>query len=434
MRLSALYTNPIFIIIIIGFAVYFNALYCEVLNGDDALIVNYQAQVGRFGSGNVVSFLDKIVYDFLGGDNPASYHFVNIVLHLAVCVLLFYFLKIFFPDNPSLIGALLFTILPIHTENVTWIAGKTHILIGLSFLGTFLLFHYKKYLWALLVFTVGICPGFNQISIVNLWVGLTPIFIGVYLLIYKKSRELWKLIPFFIIFGIIASLFFFVMRERVELTAQGYEHGVNLWVNFIYSVISHFRLMIYPAKLTRYHENVLVNFDVLAWGSAIVIALGGFSVYLYKKAKPLLLGLILFFLFLSPTYSPFPMGWVIAERYAYVPSILLSIVVAYAISSKYRGMAILVCLLVFPFYGVRTVDRNADYKTNGRFCRANVEANLFSPKARNDLGVAYTQESNVIRALQAFSNALRIDPDFKDARTNLELVEKALLQKIRIKY
>jgi hypothetical protein len=434
MRLSALYTNPIFIILIVGFAVYFNALYCEALSGDDALIIDYQDKVGRLGCGNVASLLDKIAYDFLGGDNPVSYHFVNIVLHLAVCVLLLYFLKIFFSPLPSLYGALIFTILPIHTENVTWIAGKIHILIGLSFLSTFLLFHYKKYLWALLVFTLGIYPGFNQISIVNLWVGLTPIFIGAYLLIYKKYRELWKLIPFFIIFGIIAALFIFVVLERINYTAAGYKHGVNLWANFIYSVFSHFWLMIYPANLMLYHENVLVTFSVLAWSSAVILLLGGFSVYLYKKAKPLLLGLILFFLFLSPTYSPFPVGWVIAERYAYVPSILLSIVVAYAISSKYKDIVVLICLTAIVFYFARTIDRNADYKTSGRFCRVNVMANPLSSKARNDLGVVYAQESNVIRALQEFGNALRIEPDFKAARTNLELVEKALLQKIKIKY
>jgi len=436
MRQAELSFSYIFTIIIIGLAVYWNALYCTALSGDDSEIINYHYQTGKIFFESPASFLDNAVCKLTTGEEftPMGFHGINIFLHLFVCIMVFYFLKMFFEPEASFYGALLFTILPVHTENVTWISGKSHIIIALCFLGVFLLFCRRHYVWAWILFAAGVWPGMGKINIVNLWLGVTPVFLVIYLLVYRKFRELYRVVPYFLIFAFLMMFHLNTIRERIAFTAPGYRNGINLWTEFIYSTFSHFWLMIYPAKLVIYHEGVLVNFNALIWGSAIIILLGGLLVYIYKKSKPLFLGLVLYFLFLAPTYSPFPIGWVIAERYAYLPSILLSIIVACLISTRHKQAVLLICMSLMFFYGARTVDRNADYKTDAVFRRATLASAPYSPKARNDMGVIYARESNVIMALQEFSNALRIKPDFKDARTNLELVEKALLQKIKIKY
>lgn len=423
--------KSIIIIIAVGFIVYLNALSGAILSGDDSLIVNSKSAT-QLNFDSLMSFMDSLTHDLMGVD-PFGYHLTNVVLHLGTCVLLFYFLRIFFPIDASLFGVLLFTVLPIHTENVTWISGKAHLLIGLEFLSVFLLFYKKKYLWAFLIFLLSIYPGDKNINIVNLWTGLIPVFLAIYLLVERKFKELFKIIPYFGIFAIIILLYFSTITQRIAYTAPGYRNEVNLWTEFIYSTFSHLWLMIYPVNLVLYHENVFVRFNSLVWGTVIIILLGGFSVYIYKKSKPIFLGLVLFFLFLSPTYSPFPIGWVIAERYAYTPSILLSILLAWIVAKNYR-YTIPICLIILSLYAVRTIDRNADYKTDERFWRATVKSNPFSPKARNDMGVMYARESNVIKALQEFKNALRIKPDFKDAQNNLDLVKKALAGTIKIKY
>jgi len=127
-------------------------------------------------------------------------------------------------------------------------------------------------------------------------------------------------------------------------------------------------------------------------------------------------------------------GWVVAERYAYTSSIALSIMLAWIMAGRFGKKLLPFCMVLLAFYAIRTIDRNADYKTDERFRRATVEASFWSSKAQNDMGVIYARESNVIKAAQSFNNALKINPDNKEARKNLDLVISAVKKGIHIRY
>jgi len=426
--------NYLLIILLVGFSVYFNSLFCNIITGDDQEIINYHVETGKISLENSNSFLDSLIYQFVG-KSPKGYHFLNILLHLIVCVLVFYFLKIFFDIEASFYGALLFTVLPIHTEAVTWIAGKPHILIALCFLGSFLAFHYNQFPISMLLFFLGFYPGINKINLVNLWLGMVPVFFIIYLLVYKRFKELYKVGAYLICYISIVLFYLKDINDRISDTAVNFKSTAsNIWITFIYSIYNHFWLMIYPKNLVLYHENINVDLFAVWWGTLGIIIFGGSLVYIYKKSKPLFLGLAIFFLFLSPTFSPKPLSWVIAERYAYLPSILVSVIAACLISSRYKNVVITILFPLLFLYGIRTVDRNADYKTDERFRRATLASAPYSPKARNDMGVIYARESNIIKAAQEFRNALKLNPDFKEAKDNMDLVIKAVKKGITIKY
>uniref|UniRef100_A0A8C5CG84 dolichyl-phosphate-mannose--protein mannosyltransferase n=1 Tax=Gadus morhua TaxID=8049 RepID=A0A8C5CG84_GADMO len=66
----------------------------------------------------------------LGGLNPFPFHLVNVCLHAAVCCLLLHTCerRVFRDAKPAFLTALLFTVHPVHTEAVSGIVGRADVL------------------------------------------------------------------------------------------------------------------------------------------------------------------------------------------------------------------------------------------------------------------------------------------------------------------
>ncbi|KAG8188762.1 hypothetical protein JTE90_012233 [Oedothorax gibbosus] len=70
--------------------------------------------------------------------DPWGYHLFNIILHVLVCLLYLRLCQLFLSSTASFIAAFLFAVHPIHTEAVTGIVGRAEILSSLFFLLAFL--------------------------------------------------------------------------------------------------------------------------------------------------------------------------------------------------------------------------------------------------------------------------------------------------------
>ena len=63
------------------------------------------------------------------GLNPAAFHLTNILIQIANVIILFYILiGLSFGPRPAFFGAFLFSVYPLHFENVSWISGRTDLL------------------------------------------------------------------------------------------------------------------------------------------------------------------------------------------------------------------------------------------------------------------------------------------------------------------
>src|SRR5579883_767351 len=78
-------------------------------------------------------FLTSLYIDNLFfGNAPAGYHVMNLILHLLAVWCAFLFAeRIFHSPAAAAAAALLFAIQPVHTENVSWISGRTDILCAI---------------------------------------------------------------------------------------------------------------------------------------------------------------------------------------------------------------------------------------------------------------------------------------------------------------
>lgn len=79
----------------------------------------------------------------ISGYGPALYHVTNVLIHCGCCVLVYLLFRRLFPEAPARsawAALLLFCVLPIHTDTVFWVVGRTDSLCVLFYLGTLLLF------------------------------------------------------------------------------------------------------------------------------------------------------------------------------------------------------------------------------------------------------------------------------------------------------
>jgi len=444
-----------FILLLVGlcFLVYTNSLH-GLFVSDDIPTIAKNPEIADWQKllWNPTGLLNSLNYH-IGKFNPFIYHLTNVILHAIACILAFFFLGLFFKTETAFLGAALYAVHPIHTEAVSWISGRGHLILGLFMFALYLLYQHKEkgfiyYLLSLL--------GFFYIALKSLSLNLFfPFLLVLSDITFGKWRKNWKLwLPFFVVIGLAVFLGRVMISSRVVSVAKEIGLAGDIWnpknwtnpiYNMAYSFFEHLVLLLWPAKLTLYHEPPVITRILLNW-ELLGLAVLFFASFLFflRKAKEIFFALGLYVIFLSPTYSPVMVSWLVAERYAYFPSIAYSILLCFLyeryvkpvtypkntrLSAKdaeeiklvgiRRNRGLSVFIILIAIYSVRTVIRNEDWKTPGRLWRATTEVSFNSPRAHNNMGDAYAQEGNMQGAINEFKKSIELKPDYADAYHNL---------------
>ncbi|MDP2941545.1 MAG: tetratricopeptide repeat protein [Candidatus Omnitrophota bacterium] len=427
-------TVPMFFILVaLCFLVYANSLTGAFIC-DDLTVIVRNPSVGKLDLFSPPALLDSLNYR-VGKLNTFGYHLANVILHSLNSILVFIFLGIFFKTEAAFLGAGLFAAHPIHSEAISWVSGKPYLIIGLFILVAYLLYYYSSYpqdkesrlkpglyLASLALFSYFIVNSFSFFALV-------PLFIIFSDVTFQRWRRNWKLwLPFLFIAGLRIFFARNMIGSQIAAVARNTGFSSQAWANplynLAYSLFTHLRLLLWPARLTLYHEPMVISSWAIKTEVAVLVLIVLLLPVLYRKARMLFYAMGLFVLFLAPTYSPRPVCWLIAERYAYFPSVALSIVLAFcyerAVSAGQRKIpALIIAGLVIAACGIRAVIRNEDWKTQGRFWRQTLKVSPQSPKAHNNMGDVYYQEGDIDSAIREFKKAIEIRPDFADAYFNL---------------
>ena len=107
-----------------------------------ALTTGWEGLVGQGGYYRPAVVLSFYLDYLIGGYAPAIYHIHNITIHAGCAYLVFLFARCLSTDRAVAWGAaLLFFVLPIHTDSVFWIVGRTDLLCALFYLSALILFY-----------------------------------------------------------------------------------------------------------------------------------------------------------------------------------------------------------------------------------------------------------------------------------------------------
>ncbi|KYN33117.1 Transmembrane and TPR repeat-containing protein 2, partial [Trachymyrmex septentrionalis] len=137
--------------------------------------------------------------------------------------------------------------------------------------------------------------------------------------------------------------------------------------------------------------------------------------------------------FLPASNLFFYVGFVIAERILYLPSVGACLAVGAAVSGCYRiarrngsrtrGRAVLLgTAILIGMLSAKTLVRNADWRDEESLYRSALHVN--PPKAYGNLGSILSEQGRVTEAEEAFVQALRYRPNMADVHYNLGILQQ----------
>jgi protein O-mannosyl-transferase len=413
---------------------YINTLQNQFLSDDISGILNNH-QIGNLShlAKNPYGFLRDLFYYFIfkiGGLHPFLFHIFNLMVHLGTTIIVFILIGLLVNFQVAITVASLFALHPLQAEAITWISGGPYSQYSFFLLLSFLFYILAKRKNDQKFLLVSI---FTYIlSLLSTEKGaIFPIILIIYEWAYGDLKLSWrKIIPYF---GLSVLWFFFFLfggaiGGRVSALQSNYyqEPGwENPFIQIPVAISSYLNLIFFPIGLTLYHsEEMILSTPIY------IIRLAVFVIYLSilaicaKKNRKYFFWLSFFFISLWPVLTPLRISWVVAERYVYLGTIGIYVFIAMLIekiSKKYHQPNLFLYILLFllPILGFMTIQRNYEWKNQDSLWLAAAKTSPSSPQNHNNLGDYYARYGNFPKAIEEFSLAVRIKPNYGDAYHNL---------------
>ena len=442
----------ILLIFIFSIAAYFNSFSIPFLFDDISLIVEnqdlknfknifnlfavdfFQGKTNAVMNNSDIGYYRPIIsisyyFDyFIWRLNAVGYHITNFGVHFLNALLFFYFVKLLFADfKLAVIAALIFSIHPLHTESVSWISGRTDVIavffILLTLIAYILYIRNSKKNYLILSLCFFICALLaKEIS------AIVP-FIIIALNFKIKNEKLkikyWQL-AFFAVLIAYGLIRFFILD--VSLAVNDFK--IERFYSFIILGIPYYLKKIFlPFNLNVYlhYELLKINYIAILFLASVLIFVIALLIKYRKKIDYLILFSLFFFtISLLPISNILPISLApdyeltIAERFMYLPSIPLILIVSYFLT-KIPNTKIFYSILVFIFVALicLTIIRNREWQSEERLLN---NALIQSPNSLfiiNRLANIYKNNGEYQKAIDYYLKIYNKNPRFYGINNNL---------------
>jgi len=385
----------------------------------------------------------------LFGLKPAWHHLTNLFFHIVNTLLLFAVLKAMTGALwPSAFVAAAFALHPLHVEPVVWASSRKDVLSALFWLLTMAAYLYyvkapniSSYLLTLLSFALALMakPMVITLPFVLLLLDYWPLRRfkinkgraddnpSAMKATIPTSRLIAEKLPF-IILVIISS----VITLRVQ-TSAGATKSMPLLLRMANAVISYYQYilkLVWPSKLAvLYPTQVVVAKGLLAVSIIVLIVITAIALYHRRRWPWLLTGWLWYLGTLVPVIGLVKVGGAaIADRYTYLPSIGLFIIIAWTVAelfSRWRYAKFLLTastIVILSAWTVCTWFQVAYWRNDITLYERTLKVTENNFVMHHNLGVILIEQGRLEEAAIQFRHALRINPRLYDAHNNLGLI------------
>jgi tetratricopeptide (TPR) repeat protein len=439
---------------------YWQLQHHDFINFDDEVYVvkNYHVQDGisiksikwaftAYSASNwhPLTWLSHMLDYQLYGLKPAGHHLTSRFLHIINVLLLFVvFIKATNNIWQSSLIAALFAIHPVHVESVAWVAERKDLLSTFFWLLT-LWFYIKyvehrsiyRYFPVLLFFAFGLMskPMVVTLPCVLLLLDYWPLnrFRASDFIPYLTSRQHLSLfsliiekIPLFILSAISCVITFYAQKYGGAVASLDFIPYKIRISNAIISYINYLINMFWPFNLgVFYPYPEYFPFWKIMVSLLILISITFFSIKL--KQKPFfLVGWLWYLGTMVPVIGIIQVGsQSMADRYTYIPSIGISIIIAWGVPEifskfRYKRPFLLALTSVFLFLlMILTWIQVSYWKNSISLFKHTIRVTEKNYTAYNSLGVALASQDKFDDAILNYKHALCIKPDYTSALNNL---------------
>jgi protein O-mannosyl-transferase len=275
----------------------------------------------------------------ISGNEPFSYHFVNLVIHFVNTALVFLVLLRILQragwmgrnaQVASAIGAFFFAIHPLQTESVSYVAGRSESLAALFLLLAYVVFLYRRkdaISWweaflVLIFFAAAVKTKENAVALAPILV-LTDLFWPEAFSL-RGLRRNWRLYGLMIPGAIFAAIA--VFRMLASAGTAGFSVATFKWYQYAFTearaIFTYIRMAIWPSDLSLDHD-FDSSYTILGHGAIfwiiLLAALVAISIVLRRRFPLGCFGLLMFLIWLAPTSSVVPLDDALVERRMYLP-------------------------------------------------------------------------------------------------------------------
>jgi len=368
--------------------------------------------------------LDAAVYRWLGVGGATGFHLTNILIHAAICLLLFRALRGIRALAPyAFATSILYAAHPIHSESICLITGRTDPMALLLFLLAWIPARTGRVVPALLLFTAAQFSKESAAALVPI-LAAAPLLGGV-----DRPRRSASVL---LVGGLLISAAFLLLKIQVlEITPPpgvwtGEGNVAERFLTFVSVLPKYAVLLVWPERLSITHEVGLVTGLSVPLVMGLLLSVGGLALVALGRG-PFRAGALLFFLPLLPasnvvpiTYAfqdiPFPLF----ERYLYIPSIgavllfvaLLDDVLARFSTRSLRARSLIAASLVIALpLGARQWSRAIDFRSDYTLFQSAVEKGFGAEEVRLKRAGALYLAGDFERALDAYDRFLTRSPE-----------------------
>src|SRR5947199_9776675 len=398
----------------------------------------------------------------LWGMNPVGYHLTNLLLHAANAVVFFFVVRRLLTralSSPSERGhalalsagfaSLVFAIHPLRVESVAWATERRDVLSGLFYLLTILMYLRAREReergrgWYWLSVAAFVLALLSKSMVVNLPIVL--LILDVYPLRRLGGAVGWwsaparrvyvEKIPFVLLaaaasaIALMAQLSHDTMVPVVRLSALGrlavsmYGLSFYLWKTVAPMNLS--PLYELPPTVNPWAPPFIVNYGVVVAITAIVLALR-------RRVPGLPAARVAYIVVLLQVLGIFQSGpQIAADRYTYLAGLGWAILAGAGLLSCWRSSrrsktgtpatwllaGIAFCVVVG--LGVLTWNQVQVWHDSEKLWSHAAGIDPRSPVGQYSWGLALAQEGKLTEAIEHYTTALRIKPDYADAHINL---------------
>jgi tetratricopeptide (TPR) repeat protein len=376
----------------------------------------------------------------LFGWNAGGHHLMQVALHLANTVLLFFLLQRMTGGvwRCAFVAAL-FAVHPLHVQSVAWASERKDTLSTLFWLLTMWTYwsyahrpDFRRYALVLGLFALGLMakPMLVTVPLVLLLTDYWPLY---RIREGKKkdhrlplSKLVWEKTPMFAI-TVISSVVTFLaqLKETVVSTEKLplYERTANAITAYSHYIIQLFwpgkLAMLYPISLHIPLWKVIGSLTFLIVVTTLVLKYG-------PKHRYLTFGWFWYLITLVPVIGFVQVGsQAVADRYTYVPYIGLFVIIAYGVGELVEKLNIHRVFLWPAAAGALTACalyayENVGYWKNSEILlRHTLEVTPDNCLVHNNYAITMDQKGNMQEAIKHYEEALRIKYDFPEVHNNL---------------
>jgi tetratricopeptide (TPR) repeat protein len=366
-----------------------------------------------------------------GGGSPWPFHALNVILGAAVVILVYWLLiELRTGGGTAFFAALLFAVLPIHTEVTAAIISGSELLAAVFGLGALLLYMRGRLAGALGLYILAVLSKESAAAVAGMGLLFPYLMPGPRPPLDFRRTAIHGLVAAGVI-GLalwaraaVAEGIVFIppIDNPMALVHAPQRVLTALWVQVLYVWKALVPITLSADYSYKQIPLVMGLQDGRAWGG---LAMAAIACRAFLRRPAMRMGLALWTLaFLPAANLLMPIGTFMGERLAYLPSIGLALLLAQALVRLPRKEIVLSGLVLV--FAARTWVRDRDWHDADAFYPKLAQTAPQSTKTHYFLGCYLAARDRPVEALAEYDRAIAIFPAYPEALNNRGCVLVAL--------